>query len=136
MSDLLVGALISVPGLVLAWWVMRLPTVPREPWMPKPMSARRARRADRQLQEIYDYLPKRDAAFERELNAELFALIPQEVQQFGTHFVGWLGAAHRVLDGESCPGDDVLDTVDVPVAHDAWFDVLLAEAGLALREGL
>src|SRR3990167_5185584 len=124
--DLLLFALINVPGLAFAWWLMHLP---EEPLMPKPMSARQARRADRQLQEVNGYLrgfgQVRDEAFERELDAELFALVPQAVQQFTPHFVEWLGAVKDVFHADF---DTLSDIIDVPISQEMWFNILFDEA--------
>jgi len=123
MFNLIIFTLLNVSGLILAWKIMSLPT---EPWM---ASKHAAHRADQKLQEIYDYLPKRNVVFERELDAELFALVPQEVQVFGPHYVEWLGAAQEVLQTDYVVPDELL-TMDIPEAHEEWFGQLLEEGGL------
>ena len=84
----------------------------------------------RRLAEVNAWVAARtgDGTFEKELNDELSRVGPQEVQVFGPHFAEWLGDAHKILNDDAF--DFELVSIEIPESHEAWFDEMLAEAGL------
>ncbi len=94
--------------------------------------AARARRAEVEERNVRVQRSRVWHMHRRKQRRIVFSKQPEQEQQvFGPHFVEWLGAVQEVLRVKTVPwlGDAL--TVEIPEDHEAWLDMLLAEAEFA-----